>query len=301
MKKLVLLAFILLSNGMMAQEINITEKKAAQTVPFAQPFAVQYSLAHSPDYQVELDEDSLPADFEITQTNIVKNSPATQTYDFTVIPFTLGKSTFTVTFNLTQEGKTLAQAQDPVFIEITPAKTFPEEELREIRGPRVPISLLAWLIAFLAAIAFIYVLYQWRKKATEDTLQIQQAEDSRPCNVIALSKIDALLNSGLWEKEEYKLFYISLSDILREYLWRQFKIDASADTSAELLRRVKNMPQMAPFLYQLRDFLSSGDLVKFAKAVPNEQIRNKDIQILREIIVETSPKEILTDKEEAPA
>ena len=119
--------------------------------------------------------------------------------------------------------------------------------------------------------------------------------------MIALSKIDALLNSGLWEKEEYKLFYISLSDILREYLWRQFKIDASADTSAELLRRVKNMPQMAPFLYQLRDFLSSGDLVKFAKAVPNEQIRNKDIQILREIIVETSPKEILTDKEEAPA
>lgn len=298
MKKLILLTLILFSNHVMAQEINITEKKAAQTVPFAQPFAVQYAISHSPDYQVELDEDSLPTDFEITQTNVVKNSPATQTYDFTVIPFTLGKSTFTVTFNLTQEGKTLAQTQDPIFIEITPAKTFPDEKLREIRGPHVPASLWAWLVAFLAALALIYVLHLWRKKITENTLQVQQQEDSRPCNVIALSKIDALLNSGLWEKEEYKLFYVSLSDILREYLWRQFKIDASADTSAELLRRVKNMPQMAPFLYQLRDFLSSGDLVKFAKAIPNEQIRNKDIQILREIIVETSPKEILPLKEE---
>ena len=125
-------------------------------------------------------------------------------------------------------------------------------------------------------------------------------EDTRPGNVIALSKIDALLDSGLWENQQYKLFYITLSDILREYLWRQFHIDASADTSAELLRRVKAMPQMAPLMYQLREFLSSGDLVKFAKAVPSEQIRDKDVKILREIIVETAPKELApaTQKED---
>lgn len=52
------------------------------------------------------------------------------------------------------------------------------------------------------------------------------------------------------------------------------------------------MTQMAPFMYQLRDFLSSGDLVKFAKAVPSEQIRDKDVKILREIIIETAPKEL---------
>ena len=104
--------------------------------------------------------------------------------------------------------------------------------------------------------------------------------------------MDALLDSGLWENRQYKVFYITLSDILREYLWRQFGVDASADTSAELLRRVKNMTQMAPFMYQLRDFLSSGDLVKFAKAVPSEQVRDKDVKILREIIIETAPKEL---------
>ena len=49
---------------------------------------------------------------------------------------------------------------------------------------------------------------------------------------------------------------------------------------------------MAPLMYQLRDFLSSGDLVKFAKAVPSQQIRDKDVQLLREIIIETSPKEL---------
>lgn len=300
MKKLLLFSLFFFSFGVMAQEISITQKQAAASVPFAQPFAVQYALSHSPDYQVAVDEDSLPAEFEITQTSVVKNSPATQTYDFTVIPFSLGKSTFTVTFNLTQEGKTIAQAQEPVYVEITPAKTFPGEDLREIRGPKVPDGWLTWLLAFLAAAALIWVLHLWRKKVTEEKLQITRQEDSRPGHVIALSKIDALLDSGLWEKAEYKLFYITLSDILREYLWRQFQIDASADTSAELLRRVKNMPQMAPLLYQLRDFLSSGDLVKFAQAVPNEQIRNKDVQILRELITETSPKEIIPAQEEKP-
>ena len=107
-----------------------------------------------------------------------------------------------------------------------------------------------------------------------------------------------MLDSGLWENQQYKLFYITLSDILREYLWRQFHIDASADTTAELLRRVKNMPQMSSLMYQLRDFLSSGDLVKFAKAIPSEQIRDKDVKLLREIIVETAPKELTARPQE---
>ena len=245
MKKLVLLClFIWTAGSIFGQEISVVEKRAAEKVPFAQPFALQFVLSHTPGYQVTLDEDSLSSDFEITQVSSAENSPGTLTYDFTAIPFVLGKSTFTVTFDLTQEGKTVAQAK-------------PREIARE--------------------------------------------QDTRPGNVIALSKIDALLDSGLWENQQYKLFYITLSDILREYLWRQFHVDASSDTTAELLRRVKTMPQMKPLMNQLREFLSSGDLVKFAKAVPSEQIRDKDVTLLRQIITETAPKELapLASKEEA--
>ena len=56
---------------------------------------------------------------------------------------------------------------------------------------------------------------------------------------------------------------------------------------------------MKPLMSQLRDFLSSGDLVKFAKAVPSEQIRNKDVQLLRQIIMETAPKELATHEQGA--
>lgn len=285
-----------------AQELSLIEKQVPKRITFARPFALQYDFSHTPGYRVELDEASLSPDFEIKDRAERQNSPGTVTFDFTVLPFALGKSTFTATFVLTQNGKTAAKAEDETFITVTPAKTFDDKNFREIRPPQIPAGWLTWLLAALAALALAGVLWFWYKKTQEKSLAVlqQQAEDNRPSDEIALSKIDALLNSGLWEQRHYKLFYITLSDILREYLWRQFKIDASADTSAELLRRVKNMPAMAPLLYALRSFLSSGDLVKFAKAVPEEAVRNKDIQLLRKIIRETSPKEtLLPPKEDA--
>ncbi|WP_428061011.1 hypothetical protein [Candidatus Avelusimicrobium stercoris] len=281
-----------------AQEIHLIEQKAADKVPFAAPFALQFSLSHTPGYEVSVDENSLSKDFEITQMSAKQNSPGTLTYDFTALPFTLGKSTFTVTFNLVQNGRTAAQTKAEAYIDITPAKTFNDKNLREIRNPSIPAGWLAWLVAALLLGALIYVLYAWHKKLHEKELSVSaEPEDSRPGNEIALSQIDALLDSGLWENAQYKVFYNTLTDILREYLWRQLKIDASADTSAEILARIKTMPKLAPLRTQLRQFLSSGDLVKFAKAIPSLDTRNRDIQLLREIIVETSPKELAPAQE----
>ncbi|OUO57287.1 hypothetical protein [Candidatus Avelusimicrobium gallicola] len=293
MKKFLLLLCILFAAPLArAQEISVVETRAAESVPFAQPFALQFVLSHTPGYQVTVQEESLSPQFEITQVSSADNSPGTVTYDFTALPFALGKTTFTVTFELSQDGKPLAQTKQEVFINVPRAQTFDDPNLREIRPPHIPSGWLAWLVALLLLGALVYVWRYWYKRLHERARTIRLEQDTRPGNVIALSKIDALLDSGLWENQQYKLFYIALSDILREYLWRQFHIDASADTTAELLRRVKNMPQMAQLMYQLRDFLSSGDLVKFAKAVPSQQIRDKDVQLLREIIIETSPKEL---------
>lgn len=281
-----------------AQELHLIEKRAPQSVPLAQPFALQYDFSYTPGYDVALDENSLSPDFAVQDSVQRQNSPGTVTFDFTVLPFALGKSTFTATFMLTQNGKTVTQQTQETFINITPAKTFNDKDLREIRPPHIPAGWLTWLLAALAALAFAGVLWFWYKKTQEKARTILQQEDTRPSNEIALSKIDALLNSGLWEQHQYKLFYITLSDILREYLWRQFQIDASADTTIELLRRVKNMPAMAQLLFPLRSFLNSSDLVKFAKVVPEEAVRNKDVETLRQIIRETSPKETHSQHEE---
>ena len=293
MKKIIsVIIYLLMCAGISnAQELSVTKAQVPQQVSFARAFPVRYELSHTPGYQVEVDPDSLSKDFEITHMDVDQLSDQTDLYNFTVVPFALGKSTFTVTFLLTQDGQTAAQAAQETPVEITPVKIFNDNKWREIRPARVPPGWLWWglFILFLAALG--YVIYNWRKRTSSDALRLNGQVDPRSCDEIALSKIDALVNSGLWERKAYKLFYITLTDILREYLQQQFQTDTSADTSSELLRRMKKISVMQPLLMPLKDFLTSGDLVKFAKAEPEEAVRNKDIQILREIVRETTPKE----------
>ena len=91
----------------------------------------------------------------------------------------------------------------------------------------------------------------------EQAALLSTLQDNRPAHVIALSQLDALIDSGLWENKQYKVFYITLTDILRTYLQRAFGLDVSADTSAELLRRIKTQPQLSTYVQSLRAFLAS--------------------------------------------
>ncbi len=292
MRKTIFLLLVLFSVtfSVHAQEISVTDAQVPQKAAFAQPFEAVYTLSHSPDYDVAVDEKTLPADFEITQAVFTRQTPQSGQYRFTVLPFTLNKSTFTLTFLLQQNGQTAAQVTNEQPIEIARVPTFNDKKLREIRAPRIPFSWLPWMIlaAFIAGI--IYLIKRLTRKPAEKPLAVRFAPDNRPCDEIALSQIDALLDSGLWERKEYKVFYITLSDILREYLWRRFQADTSADTSVELLRRVKHIPALQPFLPKLKEFLNSSDLVKFAKLEPEEPARNRDIGQLREIVQGTAPE-----------
>jgi len=290
MKKLVaFITFVTACTYVTAQEIAVSERSAPTQVTFAQPFNVAYHLSHTPGYEVTLDQESLSSDFEVTQAVFTPTSPGTGSYDFTLMPFALGKSTFTVTFLLTKDGKTAAQIADTLPVDIAAAKTFNDKKLREIRPPHVPAGWWMWLMWLLLLAGVGYALYLWRKRRALAAHTLLTRQDKRPCDQIALSKIDALVDSGLWERRAYKLFYITLTDILREYIWKQFRADVSADTSVELLRRAKNIPAMVPWLVSLRDFLNSGDLVKFAKVEPQETTRNKDVEQLRQIIRGTVP------------
>lgn len=296
-KRVFLLICLLLSSPAWSQEIQVVEQHADQPVKLAHPFALQYKLSHTPQSTVTVDTNTLPADFEVTRATFTPDSPGTGTYDFTVMPFTLGKSTFTVTFLLVQDGKTVAKTAADTLLTVAPANVFRDKKLREIRPPKLPSGWWFWLCVLLLAAIILYSWRAWRKRRSQAALTIRREKDNRPCDQIALAQIEALLASGLWERKAYKLFYITLSDILREYLWRQFKVDVSADTSAELVRHVKSLPAMEPLLSPLKDFLNSADLVKFAKAEPQPETRNRDIRILRELVQATTPKEILPPTE----
>ncbi len=289
MKKFLTLGILVFTFTAYAQEVSVVQVDAPQEVPFAQPFETQITLSHPQGKPVELVADSMPPEFEVTAARLEPLDPQTTRAHLTVVPFTLQKSTFTVQFALPQDPAQHVVARAPLTVK--PVKLFDDNGLREIRPPHKVFDWALWLCILLALFALACLIIFWVRRLKQAASSAEAAPvDNRPAYVIALSQIDLLLDSGLWERQEYKTFYITLSDILRTYLHRAFGLDVSADTSAELLRHIKKERPLLPLVQAVRTFLASGDLVKFAKAVPTEQTRNRDITLLRNLITQTAPK-----------
>ena len=276
--------------------LELIEAKVPTTAVLAQPVTLVYPFAHEPGYKVELDNKNLPADFEFSDIQAQPNSPGTFTYTITAYPFALKEAKLTpLTFLLKNaNGQTVNSfSTQATKISVSKAQTFKDNNFREIRDPFLPFAWFKWLLILLITAGAVYAArYYWKRRQNAARALGGAPIDNRPCDEVALSKIEALIQSGLWERQEYKLFYLTLTDILREYLLRRFNIDTTADTSAEMLRRLKANGEelLTPLLPKLRVFLNSSDLVKFARAVPPETYRNRDIDILRLLIDTTTPK-----------
>ena len=312
MKKLFLFSLFIFLSGtaLFAQTQAVPEQESisiiAQNMPqeatFAAPFDVHFELAHTPGQVVELNKETIPTGFELTQTKHKALSPGTVAYDLTLMPFTLGVSTFTaVQFDLKEQagGKTLFSAKSQEeHINVQPVSYFKEQTLRDIRPPYIPANWFIWLLVLLVLGLIVYFTRRFWQDARQQHLTVKEEQDTRPADVIALSKIETLLQSGLWEKAQYKMFYIELGDILREYFWRRFRQDVSSDTSAELLRRARKTPQLLPLLQMLREYLNSSDLVKFAKVVPSQETMQQDVSAVQTLVKKTSPQpvEIMEEK-----
>lgn len=288
MRKHILGSLLLFPLLVSAQGLEVLHTEIPPTVPFAKPFAAQAILSHDVGANVQLVEDSTPTDFAITNVALNPLAPDRTQADLTVLPLTLEKSTFTVSFALKVDPENVVTVQTP--ITVTPVQLFKDKEFKEIRSPKRPFDWIMWLCIALALVALICLLIWWIRRIRKDAALLAAEQDKRPAHIIALSQIDALVDSGLWENKQYKLFYITLTDILRTYLQKAFGLDVSADTSAELLRRIKTQAQFTSFVQGLREFLASGDLVKFAKATPAETTRNQDVTFLRNFITQTAPK-----------
>ncbi len=289
MKKQLLFLFLFFPLALGAQQLAIQQTQAPQQATFAQPFTAQVVLTHPQGQSVQLEADSLPPEFEVTHTQFQPLDDTTTQAVLTVVPFTLQASTFTATFSLAQDPQITALAQ--ATLTVNPVKLFDDNELREIRPPHKIFNWALWLCILLALFAAICLVIFWVRRIKKgNTYRLSNPPDNRPAHVIALAQLDALIDSGLWENKQYKVFYMTLCDILRTYLYRRFGLDVSADTSAELLRHIKTTASLLPFSQDIRIFLSSSDLVKFAKAVPTQQTRNRDITLLRNLIEQTTPQ-----------
>jgi len=252
-------------------------------VPFATPFDLTIDL-QKPATLEPNDE----SDFEII--NIDNQNP--DKIVLTVVPFNLGISTFTATL-IDDNGTAFALPDLP--LEIAKIKTkYDGQKLLDIRGPKmVSLSWLLYLFLVLLILGLIiYFIYRYKKnKQKQEALKIANPylDETKTPEEVALAQIDSLLLKDLWQTGQYKLFYIYLTDILRDYLTARFGFEAHKFTTKDLLRYIKKRQDFkAGSVNPLSVFLKSSDFVKFAKAIPTIEQRERNLSDIRSVIKENA-------------
>ena len=149
----------------------------------------------------------------------------------------------------------------------------------------------------LLALLVIFAIYWFIRRFIQNKKLIptDELEPELPAHVIALEMLDAIKNEKRWERGEAKIYYTELTEVLRIYIEKRYKLNAMESTSEEILALLKNIGINREIISSLKTLLNLSDLVKFAKWEPMLDDYLKSSSIAYSFVNET--KEIIEDNQ----
>jgi hypothetical protein len=151
--------------------------------------------------------------------------------------------------------------------------------IKPIKGPiQIPFSWKEWLpyiiggLILLALVGlFIFWLITRRDKGKPMATKITPLE----AHEVALKKLKILDQTKRWQSDEIKLYYLELSEIIREYLENRYQFPAKESTSGEIMDSLAQLRLKENVRKELSELLTISDLAKFAKMkpLPDENLR----------------------------
>ncbi len=119
-----------------------------------------------------------------------------------------------------------------------------------------------------------------------------------PAHVRAIRELDKLKEEKIWQQGREKEFYSKLTDILRNYLVEREGINAMEMTSGEILNEVRKLLEVESVYNNLKQILSTADLVKFAKYKPYPDENDLSMVNAYFFVNQTREPDPVPDKEE---
>ena len=141
--------------------------------------------------------------------------------------------------------------------------------------------LLALLI--IAIIVLIIGIVKWGRK--------QKGSPAVTTNQ-TLKDLEKLRKKNYIETENFRAFYVELIEISRAFITKQYQIPADVLLTDDLVTYMKSTNAISQENEKIvEEIFLRGDLVKFAKTIPNQEIMSKDFAEIREF-VKRSTKDI---------
>jgi hypothetical protein len=167
------------------------------------------------------------------------------------------------------------------------------EDTTDIRGLKPQASVPADYLPYIIIAAVLVLLgggvWYWRYRKLHPKPEEEKAEPPIPAWEEALSGLSELEASDLLATGQVKFYYLRLSEIVKRYIERRFRIAAVDMTTYEIKQNMRKA-HFESWLYErAKNFLESADLVKFAKHVPTSEETENDFASAKYIVEETIP------------
>lgn len=152
-------------------------------------------------------------------------------------------------------------------LKVAPIKTIKEE------ASNLSDYLVYFIIIGLALIGgLIYWWYTKYYKNREERTIVVAPDVYVPSHQIALKKLSDLKGKKLWQQGDIKTYQSELTYIIREYLEGRYDISALESTTDEIVKNLSAELSSEDDVISLKRILQVADLVKFAKAQPDENL-----------------------------
>ena len=144
-----------------------------------------------------------------------------------------------------------------------------EQEIRDIKPPVYIIGgVSVWLVLVIAVVLFVVIgilvffgLRRYRRRNSR--------EEDKIIEVDFIAEFNRIAQMGLLEKGEVKLYYSLLSDNLRKFLENRWVDEAMEKTTGEIENILRKQNIDNDLIRRTGLYLSTADLVKFARFHPD--------------------------------
>jgi hypothetical protein len=131
-----------------------------------------------------------------------------------------------------------------------------------ILGGALILSLGYWLFS------------RWAKIKEEAINDVVEPIVIIPAHEKALESLEQLKSAKLWQQGQVKEYQSRLTFIIRDYLENRYELPALESTTGEIVKKLQSGELDMSDINSLKRILQVADLVKFAKAKPDESIHD---------------------------
>jgi hypothetical protein len=273
-----------------APTIHTTLDTAVVTV--GDQFHLTVSVTHGQAEQVHWPDSLKLAPFELlgraTPPPTNEGDRVTSTLELTLTVFQLGDLDLpSIPVVVEGGGRSDTLATDAWKVTVRSVGVAQDSDIRDVKGPlSIPRNwwtLVPWILGGLALVAGGYWLYRryWRREARAEAVR---PSPQFPPHWIAHQALDDLERSDLLSRGQVKEYYDRASDIVRRYFEDRYQVAALEMATTEVLDGLQNVDMEPDTLDEVRRFLDTCDLVKFAKLIPSPETCRELVPAARHIV-----------------